>query len=211
MHVFLYTPNLIGYARCILMAMAFLQWTQAGPFFTYYFISFCLDAADGYFARLMRQTSEFGSLLDMLTDRCGTAMLLTVLCRIYPGQAFIFLGLMFLDCFSHWIQMSSGLCSGTTSHKQAGNESALIRLYYTRLVLGFTCLFNELFFLMLHVLSFTRGPKLFELLGVQLYFVHLFVWGFCFPVFLVKQVVNVKQIVTAHKTLLNAPPMKSTF
>jgi len=193
------------------MAMAFVRWTQSGPFFWYYFVSFCLDAADGYFARLLDQKSEFGALLDMLTDRCGTAMLLSILCRLYPKQAFIFQGLMFLDCFSHWVQMSSGLCSGTSSHKQAGNESALIRLYYTRSVLGFTCLFNELFFLMLHVLNSTRGSKLFEIMGVRFYAVHTFIWGFCLPVFVVKQVVNVKQIITAHKTLLNAPPMKSTF
>ena len=31
---------------------------------------FVLDAVDGYFARLLQQTSTLGTVLDMVTDRC---------------------------------------------------------------------------------------------------------------------------------------------
>ncbi len=32
---------------------------------------FVLDAVDGWFARLLQQTSTLGTVLDMVTDRCG--------------------------------------------------------------------------------------------------------------------------------------------
>ena len=32
---------------------------------------FVLDAVDGHFARLLQQTSTLGTVLDMVTDRCG--------------------------------------------------------------------------------------------------------------------------------------------
>lgn len=35
-----------------------------------YGISCLLDAADGHAARALKQTSKFGAVLDMVTDRC---------------------------------------------------------------------------------------------------------------------------------------------
>jgi hypothetical protein len=32
---------------------------------------FVLDAVDGYYARLLQQTSTLGTVLDMVTDRCA--------------------------------------------------------------------------------------------------------------------------------------------
>lgn len=60
--------------------------------------------------------SEFGALLDMLTDRCGTAMLLVILAILYPAFSTLFMALMFLDCFSHWAQMSRFASVRSISH-----------------------------------------------------------------------------------------------
>ncbi|KAJ8908092.1 hypothetical protein NDN08_008187 [Rhodosorus marinus] len=202
--VFLYVPNLIGYARCLFMVLALIYWQDPTAFLLLYSASFGLDAWDGYFARLLKQTSELGAVLDMLTDRSGSAMMLMILAQLYKSFAPVFLALMYLDCFSHWVQMSSGLCSGTTSHKHAGNQSSIIRFYYTRPALTFTCLFNELFFIMLYLLHFKEGTVL-VISGLSVNLLKLFTWGFCFVVFLAKQLVNINQIVTAHTTLLSSP------
>ena len=39
-------------------------------------LSGLLDAVDGHAARLLNQSSKFGAMLDMLTDRCATMCLL---------------------------------------------------------------------------------------------------------------------------------------
>ncbi|CAN0333484.1 unnamed protein product, partial [Discosporangium mesarthrocarpum] len=69
-----------------------------------YLVSFAGDAVDGCVARMFNQTSQFGSVLDMVTDRCSTAGLLLVLSRLYGHKsAFGFLLLVFIDLFSHWL------------------------------------------------------------------------------------------------------------
>lgn len=49
--------------------------------------------------------SEWGALLDMLTDRCATAALLTLLSHLYEQYWLLFLFAIALDGFSHWLQM----------------------------------------------------------------------------------------------------------
>ena len=39
-----------------------------------YGISCLLDAADGHAARALGQTSKFGAVLDMVTDRCAALL-----------------------------------------------------------------------------------------------------------------------------------------
>ena len=53
----------------------------------------------------------------MVTDRLSTAGLLAVLGMLYPRSYMAFLGLMFLDIFSHWFQMYSTFISGSETHK----------------------------------------------------------------------------------------------
>ena len=52
------------------------------------------------------------------------------------------------------------ILQGKTSHKYIDmNENPIMHIYYTnRLVLGFMCLFNELFYATLYLLYFTPGP-----------------------------------------------------
>ena len=79
--VWLYLPNLIGYARVVTILGAAACGTDAAlttPFFLLYAVSYLLDAFDGPAARYLGQTSRFGAVLDMVTDRVSTALLLGV-------------------------------------------------------------------------------------------------------------------------------------
>jgi CDP-diacylglycerol--inositol 3-phosphatidyltransferase len=82
-NVLLYVPNLIGYGRIIftltsliLMTLAPSQWIIS---IALYVASFVGDLFDGMAARKYNQTSTFGGLMDMVTDRCSTTGLLCVL------------------------------------------------------------------------------------------------------------------------------------
>ena len=71
-NVYLFVPNLIGYARVALMFVAFYFITDPGMYhvtMTCYLLSQLLDAVDGHAARMLGQTSKLGAMLDMLTDR----------------------------------------------------------------------------------------------------------------------------------------------
>lgn len=69
------------------------------------------DLFDGWAARKYNQCSDFGGLLDMITDRCSTAGLLHVLSFEYNNILYnsyfrvLFLGLIILDISSHWCQV----------------------------------------------------------------------------------------------------------
>lgn len=74
--ILLYVPNLIGYARILLLI--FTYWFMVDHYIIsifFYSLSSILDAFDGYYARKLNQSSKFGGLLDMLTDRGATACL----------------------------------------------------------------------------------------------------------------------------------------
>lgn len=69
-NVFLFVPNLIGYGRIILAGFA-LNYMKSHPKVctALYGLSCLLDAFDGMAARALDQTSKFGAVLDMVTDR----------------------------------------------------------------------------------------------------------------------------------------------
>ncbi|KAK9839296.1 hypothetical protein WJX81_006390 [Elliptochloris bilobata] len=150
----LYVPNLIGYVRvaCALCAFAVALHRPLECVF-WYFLGFVLDAVDGYFARLLQQTSTLGTVLDMVTDRLATAGLLATLGVLNPRWHFGFLALLMLDVFSHWFQMYATLVSGAATHKDVGSRSALVRCYYRRrLFMGFCCVCCEVLYLALYLL-----------------------------------------------------------
>ena len=72
-------------------------------------LSGLLDAVDGHAARLLNQSSKFGAMLDMLTDRCATMCLLATLCIFYPSAAILFQISMTIDISCHWIHMHTTL------------------------------------------------------------------------------------------------------
>ena len=104
-----------------------------------YSISCLLDALDGYAARYFEQSTRFGAVLDMVTDRCTTACLLVFLASAWPRYSLIFQGLISLDLASHYIHMYATLIMGGSdqSHKKVdASRSWILNLYYTNKVCG---------------------------------------------------------------------------
>jgi len=166
--VLLFVPNLIGYARIILLVVSlFYMRTDHGIAASLYLLSGLLDALDGHAARILNQCSKFGAMLDQLTDRAATACLVVTLAFFYPDYAVLFQLSLTLDIVSHWLHLHASLMKGT-SHKSMGLDSnPVMKLYYTsRPFLFFMCAGNEVFFSMLYLLNFTEGPIL-PIIGVH--------------------------------------------
>ncbi|KAJ7528666.1 hypothetical protein O6H91_15G012800 [Diphasiastrum complanatum] len=205
--IYLYVPNLIGYARILANIVAFgVCFTNKKLFASLYLISFICDELDGRFARMLDQCSTFGAVLDMVTDRVSTAGLLVVLshlyssclCRSYFG---LFLGLLVLDIASHWLQMYSTFLSSKTSHKDVeDSKSMLLRAYYRyRLFMGYCCVGAEVLYLVLYLLSNAHSGNISEVVlsalneGSFLAMLGLLALPGC----IIKQIVNFVQMKTA--------------
>ncbi|OBA22913.1 CDP-diacylglycerol--inositol 3-phosphatidyltransferase [Metschnikowia bicuspidata var. bicuspidata NRRL YB-4993] len=186
-HVFRFIPNVIGYIRVLTAFLSFLT-MKNHPVWTLvlYGISGFLDAFDGYAARKFDQGTRFGAVLDMVTDRCATSSLICYLCVIYPQYCVMWQLLVSLDLSSHYMHMYAMLSSGSTSHKNVGEKSKLLNLYYTnRKVLFFVCLVNELFYM-----------------ATYLHYYNFFWMGTCLgwvsaPIWIFKQIANVVQLKNA--------------
>lgn len=127
-----------GYSR-IVLALASLYYMPLHPrtCSLLYSISCLLDALDGIAARYFRQSTQFGAVLDMVTDRCTTACLLIFLSTAFPRWAILFQGLISLDLASHYMHMYATLTMGGSghSHKKVDEKrSKLLHLYYTNKV-----------------------------------------------------------------------------
>ncbi|KAL8719601.1 MAG: hypothetical protein Q9225_003402 [Loekoesia sp. 1 TL-2023] len=159
-NIFLFYPNIIGYSR-IILAIASLYYMPLHPrtCSLLYSISCLLDALDGVAARRFNQSTRFGAVLDMVTDRCTTSCLLVFLSSAFPRWALLFQGLISLDFASHYMHMYATLAMGGSeqSHKKIDqSRSRLLHLYYNnRTVLFVVCALNELFFIALYLLSFS--------------------------------------------------------
>jgi CDP-diacylglycerol--inositol 3-phosphatidyltransferase len=205
--IFLYIPNLIGYSR-VIFALASLIYMQWHPKYctVLYCLSCILDALDGAAARRFNQTSQFGAILDMVTDRCTTSSLICYLCVAYPKWAVAFQLLVSLDLASHYMHMYAMLTSGSASHKKVGTESYILNLYYTNnKVLFLFCAFNELFFVGLYLSSFPlkSPPNLGYINGIPLSYATI-ILIVTFPLWLGKQIINVIQMYRAAITLAEA-------
>lgn len=152
-NIFLFWPNIIGknisfvlsihadlqgYSR-IVLAFASLYYMPLHPrtCSVLYSVSCLLDALDGYAARVFEQSTRFGAVLDMVTDRCTTSCLLVFLSSAFPRWAIIFQGLIALDFASHYMHMYATLVVGgvDSSHKSIDkSQSWLLNLYYTNKV-----------------------------------------------------------------------------
>lgn len=156
-NVFFFIPNLIGYSR-ILLAVISLYYMPAHSLscMILYIISQLLDALDGLAARHFNQSTRFGAVLDMVTDRCTTSCLLCYLCSAYPPWTWCFQALVSLDLASHYMHMYATLREGGESHKIVTKErSKILNLYYSsNKVLFSFCAGNELFLVCLYLLSF---------------------------------------------------------
>lgn len=82
--VVFWVPNLIGYLRVVLLVVAFgvLEGVSLRWFWGVYVVSMLLDGLDGYTARCLGQSSEFGAFLDVTVDLVSRSILI---CRAYPS------------------------------------------------------------------------------------------------------------------------------
>lgn len=131
--VLLYVPNVIGFIRiflafCAILCMSMDDWHVEAT--VLYALSCFLDAIDGTAARRFNQCttrthisictckigcfiycccckgSMFGAVLDMVTDRSTSSMLLCTLCVEYGSSlAPIFQTILALDLSSHYMHM----------------------------------------------------------------------------------------------------------
>ncbi|KAA6412141.1 MAG: CDP-diacylglycerol-inositol 3-phosphatidyltransferase PIS [Lasallia pustulata] len=159
-NIFFFYPNIIGYSR-IVLAVASLYYMPLHPrtCSLLYSVSCLLDALDGLAARHFEQSTRFGAVLDMVTDRCTTACLLVFLSSAWPRWSLLFQGLISLDLASHYMHMYATLAmagSGQSHKKIDQSRSKILYLYYNnKNVLFAFCALNEVFFIALYLLSFS--------------------------------------------------------
>jgi len=157
-HVFFYYANLIGYARVIfLIASFFYMPSDPVPAMVLYFTSSFLDAFDGMAARYFDQSSTFGGMLDMLTDRVGTMALIMSIAtfEMYKSYTWLFQLICLLDIVAHWAHMYSNTLGGLKHHKTIDLEkNPILYFYYQKLWLFIFCSANELVYICLYLLNF---------------------------------------------------------
>jgi CDP-diacylglycerol--inositol 3-phosphatidyltransferase len=194
-HVLLYVPNLIGtsysgYVRIILaVACLFVYKSHPAMLLWCYIPSAVLDAADGFAARLLKQESHFGMILDQVTDRVAYSILAVINAMLYKEASVVFVFLAVLDGYSHILMCSGTIFSGKTTHKVTSQDvNWLIRLYYSSKVMLFClCVASEGFMVYFYIAASFDLPPVVQYIGYGL--------GGLFSVgnFL-KQVVNFYQI-----------------
>jgi len=160
-NIFLFVPNIIGYGRIALALISYYYMpTDYGKAAVCYLVSGLLDAFDGQAARVFNQSTKFGAMLDMLTDRCGTMCLCMCLSVFYPSYLIFFQLVCTIDIAMHWLHLHTSVMQKQTSHKDASaNLNPILAFYYTSKPFLFVmCSGNELFYASLYLLHFTEGP-----------------------------------------------------
>eukprot|EP01027_Heterolobosea_sp_BB2_P017366 GEZU01024611.1.p1 GENE.GEZU01024611.1~~GEZU01024611.1.p1 ORF type:complete len:216 (+),score=66.37 GEZU01024611.1:202-849(+) len=201
--IFFWAPNLIGYARVALALISYVIAFDSPLLFSLcYLVSFLADAVDGYAARALGQSSRFGAVLDMVTDRFGTAGLVLILSHLYPKYITAFIFLNVLDFVSHWMRMYSHLLRGQHHKKTDQKHFWLLRVYYdNRTVLGALCLGNELFYYFLYAAHFFSESTV-NVFGTVIPVFQLLACVAFVP-FATKQFINVIQMSNAAKEIAN--------
>ncbi|XP_065918836.1 CDP-diacylglycerol--inositol 3-phosphatidyltransferase-like [Dysidea avara] len=175
-------------------------------------------------------SSRFGTVLDMVTDRCVTTSLMVVLSVIYPSWRLGFQLLTFMHI------ASSSLHGESTHYVTDPYTNIILQLYYgswtlmailyalemkcfsypfifyttlqdqvtsyrVHVKIVVMCAGNELFFCSLYLLYFTNGPLIFNFL----LFIDAGAWWlllFCStPIFVLKQLVSIIQLVVASQNI----------
>lgn len=95
----LYVPNIIGYARIVLLCVA-ASHSTTNPLLTYwlFLVNFISDGLDGILARRLNQVSLYGAFLDIAIDIAARG-LLWVSCAPHPwGFLMTFLEMLVFVC-----------------------------------------------------------------------------------------------------------------
>lgn len=207
--VFLYAPNLIGYARIALAVYAFAVHPNHPITFTVlYTASALLDAVDGHVARLLNQSTTFGAVLDMVTDRASTASLLCLLASLNKSVAPVMQLAGAVDLASHYAQMYASVAVGSHSHKAGralDNAPRLLKIYYgSKSVLFALCAGEQLFLLSL---LFILSEYSVDVYNIDVMSILMRV---TFPLFMLKQLMNVLQMINASLILATLDAKKKS-
>jgi len=202
-NIFFFLPNVIGYVRVILAVVSFHYMPDDHIAASIaYILSALLDAIDGYLARRYNQATQFGAILDQLTDRAAQAGLIIVLCTLYPQYLLWFQLSVILDITSHWAHIWAGLLSGKTSHKLIHpTENPILRIYYSSKPVLFTlCAGSELFYGGLYLLYFTEGTVNVSIQDYDIGLLRLVTYASA-PLAILKSFVNLIQLFAASRTV----------
>jgi CDP-diacylglycerol--inositol 3-phosphatidyltransferase len=198
---FLYIPNLIGYLRVILMFAAYYI-ADAKPIIAgcLYASSQLLDMMDGWAARKFNQATNFGAMLDMVTDRCSGIGLMMLVAFRRPNLTLFCHAVIWLDICSHWAHMKIQAESGEKSHKDVRSGFRLLQYYYkTKWFMVLLIVGAEGYPIYLYLSSFPDlFPEWFQPLVPVAGIVFL-------PLFSLKHFINVLQFIRAS-ILLDEPP-----
>ena len=145
-------PNMIGWLRVALSVSSF-YFFESSPwvFLGLYALGFALDGLDGMAARYFNQSTLFGAIFDMVTDRASTAVLLIYLTR-FDFSVHAAASLVALDFVSHFVRMF--MCGGySQSHKDTTSaKNFVLRMYYGNLLcFRVACIGQEAFYLALYM------------------------------------------------------------
>ena len=197
--IFLYAPNLIGFARVLFSLISILIYdTHPKLFLVLYTSSFVADGFDGMVARAWNQTSRLGAVLDMVTDRFSTAALCSILAIMSGSKTLqmVFIMLNILDFVSHWMCMYVSLAIGAASHKDmTADAPKMLQLYYSkddRRFMCALCVGNELLYVALYAIWS----------GVVSYGWIYFVYLVIMPLWALKQWMNIVQLWQASRVLV---------
>jgi len=184
--VFLYYPNLIGYLRVGFMIASFVYAAEWKISVACYLLAFMGDVLDGHVARAFNQCSKFGGILDMVTDRVSTCGLLVIVSHLYPSYSLHCILLIVLDIASHWFHVMS-VSAHHKSEESLAHRNPILRWYYSIYPLfGYCCVGTECFYILLYVLHFYPNNLL-----------HQLCFFGCLPACVLKQIVNVIQLLSA--------------
>eukprot|EP01038_Epipyxis_sp_PR26KG_P008226 gene8226-11132_t len=196
--VLLYYPNIIGYLRVACMIFSFIyansSWNISVVF---YCMAFAGDVVDGYVARAFNQCSKFGGILDMVTDRVSTCGLLVILSNLYPENQLLFIILIVLDIASHWFHVQS-VSAHHKSKEALEHRNPILKWYYSIYPLfGYCCVGTEVFYILLYIIHFQPNNLLEKIC-----------FYFCLPACILKQLVNVIQLLSAADAIAETDTKK---
>ena len=203
--VFLFVPNLIGYARFIFYLISFISHSLGNWQLCIgcYAIAFILDEFDGRAARAYNQNSNLGAALDMVADRAATAGLCLILAQLYPQYLLFFIMAIALDVSSHYYLIYATGMLGKQSHKDSAQwaTNGLMKLYYgNKTFMDILILGNEVFYMLLY-LNFYLISMNFAFYNWNLNILQLVIFA-CLPIYLLKQATNIFQLQNAAQEIV---------
>eukprot|EP00702_Spironucleus_salmonicida_P001852 EST43143.1 CDP-diacylglycerol-inositol 3-phosphatidyltransferase [Spironucleus salmonicida] len=134
----LYVPNLIDYIRLLLLVIV-LYVKSVKKQAVLLILSDVLDLLDGYIARLLKQMTILGQILDMVVDRISSTIISILIIQHSPQYLTPFTLLIVIDISAHWLRHVCGFIL-KSHHKEIITVQPLLNLYYqSKILLTLLC------------------------------------------------------------------------